>query len=148
VLPFLLVEPCNSFHRDVVTLRCSTREHYLLWVGLDQPGHLLHAHRTIQIIPDVLNKYLISLRGYFIILFLKNVLLSSSLCLCVVVRLVVKTFIFPVTAEHFSTPLQLPTETILCQKCTVAVAVVLLINLLHHLTLYTLILIINTTTHV
>jgi len=65
-------------------------------------------------------------------LFLKNIFLSSSLCLCVL-RLVVKTFIFP--AEHFSIALQLPTEPILHQQCTVAVAIVLLINRIRSLTL-------------
>jgi len=68
-------------------------------------------------------------------LFLKNIFPSSSLCFCVDVLLVVKTFIFPVVAERFSTPLKLPTKPILHHQCTVAVAVVLLINLLRHLTL-------------
>jgi len=50
---------------------------------------------------------------------------------------------FSVAAERFSTSLQLPTQPILRQQCTVAIAVVLLINLLHHLTLYILILILT-----
>jgi len=74
--------------------------------------------------------------------FWKNIFLSSSLCLRIVVRLVVKTFIFLVAAERFSTPLQLATEPILRQQCTVAVAVVLLINPLRRWTL--LLLILNT----
>jgi len=65
-----------------------------------------------------------------------------------VMRLIVKMFIFPVAAERFGTPLQLPTEPILRQQCTVAVAVVLLINLFRRLTLQILILIINTNIYV
>ena len=41
MFPLVLVEPSDSLHCDVVTLRCSACEHNLLWVGFYQLRHLL-----------------------------------------------------------------------------------------------------------
>jgi len=79
----------------------------------------------------------------FVVIFKEAVLLGffcrtyfqAPLCLCVVMRLVVETFVVLVAVERCSTSLQLQTEPILRQQCTVAVALVLLIFLLRRWTL-------------
>ena len=49
VFPLVLVEPSDSLHRDVVTLRCSACEHNLLWVGFYQLRHLLQYVQIYQL---------------------------------------------------------------------------------------------------